>query len=65
MLNMSNLSIELELTEKSYTFLFKDTCLDSVTINPLDMLPRQNWGEKLTFLLSDVNLKVSFLLTNK
>ena len=42
MLNMSNLSTELELTEKSYTFLFKDTCLDSVTINPLDMLPRQN-----------------------
>ena len=37
---MTNLSIELQSTEKSYTFPFKDTSLDSVAPNPLDMLPR-------------------------
>ena len=42
MFNMSDLSIELSLTEKSYIFSFKDTSLDSVVLNPLDVLPRQN-----------------------
>ena len=42
MFNMSYLSIELLSTEKSYTFSFKDTSLDSVFLNPLDILPRQN-----------------------
>ena len=42
MFNMSDLSIELSLTEKSYMFSFKDTSLDSVVLNPLDVLPRQN-----------------------
>ena len=37
---MTNLSIELQSTEKSYTLPFKDTSLDSVASNPLDMLPR-------------------------
>ena len=37
---MTNLSIELQSTEKSYTLPFKDTSLDSVAPNPLDMLPR-------------------------
>ena len=32
MFNMSDLPIELKLTEKSYTFLFKDTSLDSVEV---------------------------------
>ena len=39
---MSDLSIELLSTEKSYTFLLKGTSLDSVAINPLDILQRQN-----------------------
>ena len=42
MFNMSDLSIELSLTEKSYIFSFKDTSPDSVVLNPLDVLPRQN-----------------------
>ena len=33
---MSDLSIEWGSTEKSYTFPFKDTCLDSVSLNPTD-----------------------------
>ena len=42
MFNKSDLSIELSSTEKSYTFPFKDTSLDSVLLNQLDILPRQN-----------------------
>ena len=42
MFNMSDLSIELSLTEESYIFSFQDTSLDSVVLNPLDVLPRQN-----------------------
>ena len=42
MFNMSDFSIELKSTEKSYTFSFKDTSLDLVLLNPLDVLPRQN-----------------------
>ena len=38
MLHMSDFSIALQSAEKSYTFPFKDTSLDSVTPNPLDML---------------------------
>ena len=40
MFRMSDLSIELQLIEKSYTYPFKDTSLDA--LNPLDILPRQN-----------------------
>ena len=58
MFNISDLSIELPSTEKSYTFPFKDTSLDSVLLNQLDILPRQNWVRKLTFLLSGLNLKI-------
>ena len=39
---MSDLPIELQSTEKSYTFLFKDTSLDSVGLNLLEILLRQN-----------------------
>ena len=42
MFNMSDLSIELESNEKSYTFPFKDTSLDSVLLNPFKILQRQN-----------------------
>ena len=35
MFNMSDLSIDLQSTEKSCTFPFKDTSLDSVVLNPL------------------------------
>ena len=37
---------------------FKDSSLDSVTLNPLEILPRQNWVGKLTFSLSALNLKI-------
>ena len=42
MVNMSDLSTELQSTEKSYTVPFKDTSPDSVALNSLDILPRQN-----------------------
>ena len=58
MFNISDLSIELWSTEKLYTFSFKDTSINSVALNPLDILPRQNWFGKLPFLLSALNLKI-------
>ena len=42
MFNMSDLSIEFQSTEKSYIFPFKDVSLDSIALNPLDILPREN-----------------------
>ena len=42
MSNMSDLSIELESTEKSYPYPFKDISLNSVALIPLEMLQRQN-----------------------
>ena len=42
MSNMSDLSTELESTEKSYPYPFKDISLDSVALIPLEMFPRQN-----------------------
>ena len=42
MFNMSDLLIELQSTEQSYTFPAKDTSLDLVALNPLDKFPRQN-----------------------
>ena len=42
MLNISDLTIELKSAEKSSTFLFKDTSLDSVALNQLFMVMRQN-----------------------
>ena len=41
--NMSDLSVALQATEKSCTFTFKDTTLETVACNSLGMLPRQNW----------------------
>ena len=38
---MSDLSIELQLTEKSSTFPFKDSSLEPRVPNLLDMLPKQ------------------------
>ena len=63
MFNMSDLLIELQSTEQSYTFPSKDTSLDLVALNPLDKFPRQNWVRKFTFLLTALNLKISFPLT--
>ena len=40
MFNMSNLSIKLQLTEKSCKSSFKDTSLDSVALYPLGILWR-------------------------
>ena len=37
---MLDLSIEWGSTEKSYTLPFKDTCLDSVLLNPTDTLSK-------------------------
>ena len=60
MFNMSDLSIELQSTEKSYTFPIKDTSLDWILLNLLDMIPRQNWVWKVILLLPALNLKISF-----
>ena len=65
MFNMSDLSIELQSFEKSNTFSFKDSALDSVALSPLDIFPRENWVGKLTFSLSALNLKIYFPLTTK
>ena len=51
MFNMSDLSITLYPTEKSYTSPFKYTSIDSVAPNPLDMLLKQNLVGKLIFFL--------------
>ena len=64
MLNMSDLPTQLQSAEKSWTFSFKDTSLDSAALNRLGMFPRQNWVRKLTFLLAALNLNISFPLTN-
>ena len=64
MFNMSDLSIELELTEKSYTFLFNNFP-DSVLLNPLDALSKQSQVVNVALLLSALNLKISFPLPNK
>ena len=61
---MSDLSIELKWTEKSCTFPFKDS-LESVALNPSDILSKQNQVGKLAFSLSVLNLIISFPLTNK
>ena len=42
MFDISDLSIELYFTEKSYTFPFQGSPLDSVALNPLDMFPRKH-----------------------
>ena len=42
MFHMSDLFIELQSIEKSYPSPFTDTSLDSVSLNPLDILPSQN-----------------------
>ena len=65
MFNMSDLSRDLESTEKPYTFPFKDTCLDSLALNSLEVLPRQNCVGKLTFLFFALKLKIIFPLTKK
>ena len=41
------LSVELQSTEKSYTFSFKDTSLGPIKPILLDMLPTQNWAGRL------------------
>ena len=56
MFNTSDLPIEIKSTEKSCTFPFKITSLDSLALNPLDLLSRQNWVGKLTYSLSALNL---------
>ena len=56
MFNISDLSVALWPTEQSYTFPFKDASPEPIGPNPLDMLPRQNWVEKLALLLLALNL---------
>ena len=62
---MSDLSMELYSTEKLYTFPFKDTSIDSLALNPPDILYKQNRIGKLTFLLSALNFIISLPLRNK
>ena len=63
MFNMSDLSTASKLIKKSSSP--KSTSLDSVAENPLDMLPRQDWVQKLMLPLFALNLKIYFPLTNK
>ena len=60
MFNMLDLSIELQWTVKLYTFPYKHTSLDSVALNPSDILPKQNLVGKLIFLLSALKLNYFF-----
>ena len=62
---VSDLSIELLSTEKLYIFLFKDTSLDSVALNPSEISPKQNQVGKLKFLLLALNLIICFPLKKK
>ena len=48
---MLDLPITLQSTEKSYTFPLKDTPFKSSLSNSSDILPRQNQGGRLLFLL--------------
>ena len=64
MFYISDLSTELQLTEKSYIFPFTDTSLDPVLLDPLEILSRQNWVGKLEFIIS-FKFKDFFPLTNK
>ena len=52
---MSDFSIVLQSTKRSYTFPFKDTELVCVALNPLHIIRRQNWVGKLTFFLPALN----------
>ena len=54
----SDLSKELYSTERPYTFSFKDTSLNSVLLNPSNILPKQSRVERLTLLLLALNLKI-------
>ena len=49
MFNMSDLSNELQSTEKSYIFPLKYTVIDSVLLNPSEILPEQNRVGKFHF----------------
>ena len=49
---MSDLSVKLKLNEKLCTFPFKDTSLDSISLNQSDILTKQNQVGNLKFLLS-------------
>ena len=53
---MSDLSIELQSTEKPNTFPFKHTSLELIAPNLLNMLPTQKSVGKLTFLLLALNI---------
>ena len=65
MFKMSDLSIKLYSNEKSYTFSLRNGSLKSSLLNSLEMLPRQNRGGKLLFLLVALNLWIYFPFTNK
>ena len=49
MFSMSDLSIALQSTEKSYTFPLKDTSLTSIASDISGTFPRQNWVGKLIY----------------
>ena len=65
MFNMLDSSIQLQSIEQPYTFPFRDASLDTVALNPSDILSKKNRVGKLTFLLSALNLIICFPLTNK
>ena len=53
---MSDLISALQSTGKSYTLPFKDTFIESLWPDLLNILPRQMRFEKLIFLLSALTL---------
>ena len=68
MFNMSDLWIEMWSNGTHHThhiFSFRDASLNWASLNPLEMLHRENWVGKLTFLLSALNLNISFLFNKQ
>ena len=61
----SDLSTELYSTERPYTFSFEDTSLNSVLLNPSNILPKQSRVERLTLLVSALNLKIYNVNSNR
>ena len=64
MFNISDLSIVLWSTEKSNPFPFRDTSLESIGLNAIDMLSWKNWVGELAFLIIDFKL-IDFFVFNK
>ena len=65
MFNMSHLSIILKSTEKPHTFALKDTSIDSVASNSIDMVAIQKSEGKFAFLALALSFRFFPSQTNK